>query len=53
MACSSVNSSEKCKQKVLTIDGKLEIINLLDENHSLAPIASKYGIGRSTISETD
>ena len=47
MAC----SSEKRKRKVLTIDEKLEIISLLDENHSLAAIASKYGIGRSTVSD--
>ena len=47
MAC----STEKRKRKVLTIDEKLEIISLLDENHSLSAIASKYGIGRSTVSD--
>ena len=51
MACSSANSSEKHKQKVLTIAKKLEIISLLDENHSLAAIVSKDGIGRSTVSD--
>ena len=48
MACLSTNSSEKRKRKVLTIAEKLEIIGLLDEDHSLAAIASKYGIGRSS-----
>ena len=51
MACSSTNSSEKRKQKVLTIVEKLEIISLLDENHSQQYIASKYRIGRNIISD--
>ena len=29
---------------MLTIDEKLEIVSLLNNNHSLAAIASKYGI---------
>ncbi len=51
MACSSANLSNKRKQKVLTIDEKLEIVSLLNNNHSLAVIASKYGIGKSTVSD--
>ena len=34
----------------MTIDGKLEIVSLLDKNHLLAVIASKYGIGKNTVS---
>ena len=46
--------SDKRKRKVLTIDEKLEIVSLFNNNHSLAAIASKYGIGKSTVSgETD
>ena len=44
--------SEKRKRKVLTIDEKLEIVSLLDKNHSLAVvIASKYRFGKSTFSD--
>ena len=46
MACSSASLSDKRKRKVLTIDEKLEIVSLLNNNHSLAAIASKYGIIR-------
>ena len=51
MACSSASLSNKRKRKVLTIDEKLEIVSLLNNNHLLAAIASKYGIGKSTISD--
>ena len=51
MACSSASLSDKCKQKVLTIDEKLEIVSLLNNNPSLAAIASKYEIGKSTVSD--
>lgn len=36
---------------MLTIDEKLEIVSLLNKNHTLAAIASKYGIGKSTVSD--
>ena len=51
MACSSASLSDKHKRKVLTIDEKLEIVSLLNNNHSLAAIASKYGIGKSIVSD--
>ena len=51
MACSSASLSDKCKRKVLTVDEKLEIVSLLNNNHSLATIASKYRIGKSTVSD--
>ena len=50
-SCSSASLSDKRKRKVLTIHKKLEIVSLLNNNHSLAVIASKYGIGKSTISD--
>ena len=43
--------SEKRKQKVLTVDEKLENVSSLDKNHSLAAIACKYRIGKSTVSD--
>ena len=41
----------KCKRKVLTVDEKLKILELLDNNYSLAAIATKYDIGKSTVSD--
>ena len=51
MVCLSASLSDKRKRKVLIIDEKLEIVSLLNNNHSLAAIASKYGIGKSTVSD--
>ena len=51
MACLSASLSDKRKRKVLTIDEKLEIVSFFNNNHSLAAIASKYGIGKSTVSD--
>ena len=51
MAHSSASLSDKRKRKVLTIDEKLENFSLLNNNHSLAAIASKHGIGKSTVSD--
>ena len=41
----------KRKRKVLTVDEKLKILELLDNNYSLAAIATKYDIGKSTVSD--
>ena len=51
MACSSASLSDKRKQKVLTINENLQIVSLLNNNHSLAAIASNCGIGKSTVSD--
>ena len=40
----------KRKRKVLTVAEKLKILELLDNNYSLAAIATKYDIGKSTVS---
>ena len=42
------DSSSKGKQKVLIIEN-FESNSLLDENHSVAVVVSKYGIGKCTI----
>ena len=43
--------TDKRKRKVLTLDKKLKILELLDDNYSLAVIATKYDIGKSTVSD--
>ena len=43
--------TDKRKRKVLTLDKKLKILELLDDNYSLAAIATKYDIGKSTVSD--
>ena len=44
-------ATDKRKRKVLTLDKKLKILELLDDNYSLAAIATKYDIGKSTVSD--
>ena len=49
MAESGVKSSAKRKKIVLSIEDKLEILELLQKGTSYTIVSEKYGIGRSTV----
>ena len=48
---SMASSSKKRKWKMLKIDENFEIVSLLDKNHSLAAVASKYENHKVSISQ--
>ena len=43
--------SQKRKRRVLTIDEKLDICEMIKEDYSYSVIRQKYGIGKSTVSD--
>lgn len=45
------SSASKRKQKVLTIESKVEILNRLAKGESATPLAKVYNVGKSTITD--
>ena len=42
---------KKCERVILSIEDKIEVIDILDHVSSLAAIAAKYSIAKSTVSD--